>query len=133
MSSSNDASTYTSPVTGATGTGPSRTYEMNSTATQDRLSTSESDDESALPNGSSDALLAHKLPREYQDEERSHEFDLREKEDIRARERLEAREQNDATMWWLKRATLGAALYAIGSVVVFRVLPAWFSSEEGEE
>ena len=58
---------------------------------------------------------------------------MKEKEEIRAWERSEAQEQNDATMWWLKRATLAVALYAIGSVVVFRVLPAWLSSEEGEK
>ena len=131
MSPSNDASTYTSPVTG-----PFKTYEMSSSANQHRLSSAgaaESDDDTTQPSASSDALFAHQMSREYQDEERSHEFDMREKEEIRARERLEAQDQSDATFWWLKRATIGVALYAIGSVVVFRVLPALFNSEEGEK
>ena len=71
--------------------------------------------------------LAADLHAKYRDEDRSAEFDMREKEEVRGRERAEAEREMKDVMWWMWRATAGVAAYALGSVVVMRVWPAWIA------
>lgn len=121
--------------------GPSRVYEMSSSANPN-LSAECSDDEDAPlpgPYTSRKALLkdmdsravADELSTRYTDEDREAEFTMREKEETRARERAAGESDFEDTMWWAWRATAVVALYALGSVIWFRILPHWESTEEG--